>query len=135
MCIVAFLITVITDDLVEVRPLSAVTLAILLFCWGCIRPRGRSVAFSLLSPYSPVLLFFFSSLLRLLGLFVPLRLLSSFFCLRAGLFLGLLGLLVSLIIPRIETHLQGLFPFGTPLMKVGTPLNLGPGLSLIGCPH
>lgn len=91
----------------------AATLAVLLFSWDYIRPRGQSAAFSLLSPLIPVLLFFLSSLLGLLGLF---RLLSSLFGLGAGLFLGLQGLLISLIVPKIETHLQELFPLRIPLI-------------------
>ncbi len=98
----AFFITVITGDLTELRPLLATTLAVLLFGWSCICLRGRSATFSLLLPLFPVLFFFLSSLLGLLGSF---RLLSSLFGLGAGFFLGLRGYLVSLIVPRIETHL------------------------------
>ncbi len=66
-----------------------------------VRPFASSLA--------ALLLFLFPGLLRgLLGL----RALFG----RIGLVLGLRGLLVSLIVPIIETHLQRSFPFGAPLI-------------------
>ncbi len=81
-----------------------------------VRPFASSLA--------ALLLFFFPGLLRrLLGL-------GNWFD-RVGLILGLRGL--RLIVPRIETHIQGLFPLGAPVIKVVTPLDLSPGFSLIAC--
>ena len=84
----------------------------------------------LLSSLSPVILLFFSRLFRLLA---PFRLLSPLFALGTGFLFRLWGLLLSLMVFRIETHFQGFFLFGAPLIQVGTSLYPSPGLNLIGC--
>lgn len=79
----------------------------------------------LLSLMPPFFLFF-------LGLFLDFPGLSLLFSL-VELILDLQGLLVSLIIPKIETDFQKLFSLRARLILMSTFWNLGPGLSIVGC--
>lgn len=126
---IALFITTITGDLQSISDF--------LFCqtntcdcgWSSINcNRNRVTVWPLrLFLVTLFLLFSFGFVRELFGF-------GAFFCLISCIF-GLQSFLVSLIISRIETSLQGLFCLEASLILIGTLLNLGPGLSLIYCTY
>lgn len=126
--LLVFLIIILRGHLGDIYWLTSF-LANHLLLWGNIGPRGIGHGLGLILVF---FLLLFSLLLCLFfsGLFKEFLVLKVLFSLAS--LINLQDLLVNLIVIRSQTYLQERFSLRTLLIEVGTSLNLGPGLSLIG---